>query len=124
MPPVLRDGKGFHGAGGGESFRDSAGLRPVPARGRGGLDLATIGRQCRAMPNDSRTGRAKGPGGAPGTSGAPGASEREQRLAAALRDNLRKRKAQQRERLDAQAPKAQTQEAGVKGSGGGRPDRD
>lgn len=124
MPPVLRNGKGFHGAVGRESFRGSAGLRPVTARQRGGLDLATIGRQCRAMPDDSRTDKAKGLGGAPGVSGAPGASERERRLSAALRDNLRKRKAQQRERLDAQAPKARTQEAEDDDGGGDRPERD
>lgn len=114
MPPVLRDGKGFHGAGGPGRLRAFVGLSPVPVRGRGGLDLATIGRQCRAMPNDSRTGRAKGPGRGPGS------TEREQRLAAALRENLRKRKAQRRERLDSQAPDSHTEKAG----GGGRPDRD
>lgn len=93
-----------------------------PGAGAGdGLDLATFGRQCRAMPNDSRTGRAQGPKGAPG---ATGVSERERRLAAALRENLRKRKAQQRERLDSQPPDSQPQKAGDGGSGSGRPDRD
>ncbi|WP_299622322.1 hypothetical protein [Pelagibius sp.] len=71
------------------------------------------------MPNDSRTGRAQGPKGAPG---ATGVSERDQRLAAALRENLRKRKAQQRERLDSQASDSDTQKTG--GGGGDRPERD
>ncbi|NIA70842.1 hypothetical protein HBA54_19770 [Pelagibius litoralis] len=45
------------------------------------------------------------------------AAEREQRLAAALRENLRKRKAQQRGRVDSDAPAA----AGTRKPDAGQP---
>ncbi len=65
------------------------------------------------MPVESKKTDSRPTGTKDGVKG--GAGEREQRLAAALRDNLRKRKAQQRDRTVADRAKAP-------GSGGG--DRD
>ena len=118
-----------------------AGRRPRPERGPGGavgLDLAPFARQCRAMPEPSKTAKSKESQGNRAQSERAqseraqseraqsrghalkraGADEREQRLAAALRANLKRRKAQQRGRGAAEAaPAART---GPSGGGAGQ----
>ena len=95
MPPATGDGKGLALAFWPRKRLSGLGLKAwlslgsaLLRGGNGGLDLATIARQCRAMPQARKKAGSKVSAGA----------EREQRLAAALRENLRKRKAQQRSR--------------------------